>query len=38
MFVIDIENLKNLKYHIFLKKNYSQEYKKIFSEEDLIEI
>ena len=38
MFVIDIENLKNLKYHIFFKKHYGQEYKKIFKEEDLIEI
>ena len=48
MFAINIENLKNLKYHIFSKKKklsisivYSKrgyEYEKIFKEEESIEI
>ena len=47
MLVINIENLKKLKYHIFKKKTLSysivcskrgQEYKKIFKEEESIEI
>ena len=49
MFAIIIENLKNLKYHIFSKKKkklsifivYSKrgyEYEKIFKEEESIEI
>ena len=44
MFVINIENLKKLKYHIFLKSIsivYSKcghEYKIIFKEEESVEI
>ena len=47
MFVINIKNLKKLKYHISLKKTLSlsivyskcgHEHKKIFKEEESIEI
>ena len=38
MFAIYNENLKKLKYDIFLRSFYGHEYEKIFKEEEPIEI